>query len=185
MTKLKLFVMILLIIFTASLCFAQDKKSGIVEISFSYTKQSGYSSNQFAVWIENSNGDFIKTIYATNFTAKGGWEKRATSLPEWVKKSGLAKLSKTEIDTFSGATPAAGDLKYTWNCTDKAGKRVADGEYKFFIEGTLRGEYKVIYSGIIKVGNEKNEAIVKADYFGTSAEKEKNMLETVKAVYIP
>ena len=185
MTKLKLFVMILLIIFTASLCFAQDKKSGIVEISFPYTKQSGFSSNQFAIWIENSNGDFIKTIYATKFTAKGGWEKRATSLPEWVKKSGLAKLSKTEIDSFSGATPATGDLKYIWNCTDKIDKKVAEGEYKFFIEATLRGEYRVIYTGIIKIGNEKNEVIAKAEYFGITTEKEKNMLGNVKAVYIP
>lgn len=185
MTKLKYFMAILLIIFTALLCFAQDKKSGTVEISFVYTKQSGFGSNQFAVWIENSNGDFIKTIYATNFTARGGWERRAASLSEWVKKSGLAKLSKTEIDAFSSATPGTGELKYIWNCTDKTGKQIADGEYKFFVEGTLRGENSVIYSGIIKIGKEKNEVVAKAEFFGNSAEKEKNMLETVKAVYIP
>ena len=187
MKSYKYFIAILLFIFIGLACFAQDNKplNRFVEISFNYTKQSGFSSNQFAVWIENSSGEFIKTIYATNFTARGGWEKRPVSISEWVKKSGLAKLNKTEIDTFAGATPKEGAIKYFWNCTDKTGKPVADGEYKFFLEGTLRGENKVIYSGIIKIGNEKNEAIVKTDYFGNGAEKEKSMLGAVKAVFIP
>lgn len=33
-----------------------SKKAGAVELSFNYQKQSGAGSNQWAVWIENSEG---------------------------------------------------------------------------------------------------------------------------------
>lgn len=36
--------------------------TGRLDITVSYEKQSGWSSNQYAVWIEDSDGNFVKTI---------------------------------------------------------------------------------------------------------------------------
>ncbi len=194
MNRLKSIIIILLLLFSILPVFSKDNKDSEpasnnknlkrgVEISFSYTKQSGFASNQFAVWIEDNNGSFIKTLYATKFTANGGWKKRAT-LPEWVKKSNLENMSKTEIDSITGATPKTGSLTYIWNCTDKTGSPVTNGEYRFIVEANLRGENRIVYTGIIKVGNEQNQSVAKEEFFGNII-KEKEMIESVKAVYNP
>lgn len=59
--------------------FSQSVSSavgGSVEVSFHYARQKGFSSNQFAVWVEDSGGRFVKTLYATGFTASGGYKKK-------------------------------------------------------------------------------------------------------------
>ncbi|MDR1136544.1 MAG: DUF2271 domain-containing protein [Clostridiales Family XIII bacterium] len=127
---------------------------GRIIISFDYVKQSGHASNQFAVWIEDENGNHIKTLYATNFTAQGGYANRPDSIPTWVEKSGLASMSKEQADAISGATPQTGRLYYTWDLTDENGAAVdADMQYKFFAEGSLRWKNRVLYSGVIDLGN--------------------------------
>ena len=38
--------------------------SGEVIISLDYERQSGSASNQFAIWIEDMDGNYINTVYA-------------------------------------------------------------------------------------------------------------------------
>ena len=158
---------ILIIMFMFLELSAQTKT---VEVSFSYLKQRGFSSNQFAVWVEDTNGVLVKTLYATAFTAKGGWKKREASLPEWVKKAGLA--SKPEIDGVTGATPSAGSLTYEW---DFSGGKA--GDYFICIEATLRSEKRVIYRAKI---NTAKAASVRPEpvYFGDDS-KERSMISNV------
>ncbi|NLW45923.1 MAG: DUF2271 domain-containing protein [Firmicutes bacterium] len=157
---------------------------GKVEISFPFVKQKGYASNQFAVWIEDAEGNFLKTLYVTNFTARKGYKTREDSLKTWVKRSKRAEAAKEEIDAVSGATPRTGKLTYTWNCDDRQGNPVSPGNYRFFVEGTLFWKSNVIYSGTITVGGKGGASIlVKAEY-SSSDEKNKNMIGPVTAVYI-
>ena len=159
-----------------------------VEISFTYNRQGSFASNQFAVWIEDGGGNYIKTLFATRYTASGGWERRPLSIPIWVKKSGLSAMRKTEIDAFSGATPRTGVLRYRWDGTDKNGKAAA-GEYRIFLEATLRNENGVLYSAPVNIGGGgaaggNVEATVKTEYSGNS-DKERGMIENVKVFYRP
>ena len=161
-------------------------QSSIVEMSFAFNRQSGFSSNQYAVWIENSQGSLVKTLFATKFTADGGWQKRPESIPLWVSKSGLAGLSKKDIDAFSGATPKTGSLSYGWDGKDRNGNAAPDGEYVFCLEATLRGENRVLYKASfqLKTGQAApvQEAEVKLQYFGSST-KERGMIENVKITF--
>lgn len=157
---------------------------GKVEISFPFVRQKGYASNQFAVWIEDAEGNFLKTLFVTDFTARQGYKTRKDALKTWVKKSKRAEASKEEIDAVSGATPRTGKLTYTWNCDDRHGNPVAPGNYLFFVEGTLFWESNVIYSGTITVGGKAESKIpVKVEYSSTD-QKNKNMIGPVTAVYI-
>jgi len=36
-----------------------------VEVSFTFARQSGAASNQFAVWVEDAQGRYVRTLYAT------------------------------------------------------------------------------------------------------------------------
>ena len=67
-----------------------------IEISFVFNRMPTIASNQFAVWIENSNGEMIQTLYVTDFTAKRrGYEKREMSLSSWVSAADPAGMNKT------------------------------------------------------------------------------------------
>lgn len=141
------------------------EKSGEVLISFDFTPQSGHASNQFAVWIEDGSGNYVKTLYATRFTANGGYKNRPDSIPTWVMTSGLASMSKSETDAITGATPKAGTLSFTWDLTDAGGIAVPSGEYSFFVEGSLRWKNRVIYSGKITVGGAPATVSADAEFF--------------------
>lgn len=158
---------------------------GDVKVSFSYVRQDGIATNQFAVWVEDEEGNLVKTLYVTDFTAKGGYKKRKEALPTWVNQSKIADKSKKDIDAISGATPETGILSYAWDCTDHGGNPVSDGEYKFFVEGTLFWESRVLYSGIIHVGGDSITNITAAADFNTENSKNNNMISEVNAIYTP
>jgi hypothetical protein len=120
-----------------------DNVSGELVVSFDYERISGSASNQYAIWIEDMGGGYINTVYATQWTAKGGYNTRPDSIALWVDKSEIASMPDYYVDAISGATPRAGRQSYTWNLKDINGNTVAPGEYKFFVEGTLRTKSSV------------------------------------------
>lgn len=101
-----------------------DEKSKLT-ITFDYEKISGWATNQFAVWIEDTDGNYINTLYATKWTANGGYKSRPDSIKTWVEKSSVDSMEKSEIDAISGATPKAGKLLYSWDLTDSNGNTVS------------------------------------------------------------
>lgn len=157
-------VFLFMLIVTAA--FAQEAR--FVEISFNYAKQRGVASNQFAVWVEDAQGNYIKTLYATKFTAAGGWKRRPLSLPQWVKRSNLAEMGKAQVDAITGPTPKSGALKYSWDGTDGGGNALPDGEYRIFVEATLRNENQVLYTAAVQLG-ESGQATADAQYSGASS----------------
>jgi hypothetical protein len=178
------FVCILLTVFVLITAFFPvnvSAQTSRVEVSFVFTKQSGFASNQFAVWIEDTQGRYIKTLYATRFTAAGGWQRRDLSLAQWVKKSNLAGMNKVQVDAITGPTPKNGNRSYVWDGTDSTGRSLPAGEYRVFVEGTLRNENYVLYTAAIKLG-ERGQVNAQAQYFGSST-KERDMIGLVTVRY--
>ena len=59
------------------------------------------------------------------------------------------------VDAIAGATPkVSGSQSYAWNLKDINGNTVSPGEYKFFVEGSLRWKNYVLYSGVITISDE-------------------------------
>lgn len=168
------------------------REDDIVTISFDYAKQSGYATNQFAVWVEDESGKLVKTIFVTAFTAKGGYEKRPDAIPTWISLAHPSKENKA--DAVSGATPKPGSLRFVWDLTDQNGVRVPDGTYTFFVEGTLRWKNQVLYSGTIALNGAAASAQGSAEYTFASSDEaaaltlespEIGMITNVLAAYIP
>ena len=157
---------------------------GEVKVSFVYLRQTGMASNQFAVWIEDDTGTFIKTLYATRFTAKGGWQNRPESIPTWVEAAQPDSLSNGQIDSITGATPQAGDLTYLWDCKDSNGNLVPAGEYRYCVEGSVRWKSRVLYTGTITVGGPAQQSTAEREAYGDD-EEEWNMITNVAAEYYP
>jgi hypothetical protein len=181
MKKTVSFVLALSLVLLCRLA-AQTGAAGTVEVSFSFTRQRGSASNQFAVWVEDAGGRLVKTLYATRYTAGGGWERRPESIPLWVGQSGLAALGRREIDAFTGATPRSGNLRYLWDGTGPDGAAVPPGLYRVFVEGSLRWENRVLYRADVELGGASAEVRAAAEYFGDSA-GERGMLGPVTVRY--
>lgn len=172
---------------------AQKKgKVNSLEVSFNYQKQPGAGSNQYAIWIENEKGEFVKTLFVTAYTSKGrarGGEKaqrgyivRPTCVPTWVKTSKAEEKTDQQLDAVTGATPQnSGIQTLTWDFTDEQGKTVAQGTYKVKVEATLYFESDIIYTGTFS-SKDKPGNIVLTSELTKPDEQHKNMVTDVKAV---
>jgi len=156
----KIFVLTVLMM-TVLVCAAAQNAA---EITFNFTRQTGSASNQYAVWIEDANGKYVKTLYASRWTADGGYSRRPTSIPLWVKKSNRDGMTKAQIDAVSGATPRTGTMSYTWDGTDSNGASVPAGNYTLILEGTLRWENQVYYRAPIALGKGAASAQASVEY---------------------
>ena len=163
-----------------------SKKASSVELSFNYQKQSGAGSNQWAVWIENSEGKVVRTLTVTSFTSKGrggrrGYTFRPTCVPTWVKNAGAEQMTDEQIDAVTGATPSqSGVQTYTWDFKDADGKEVPAGDYKIFLEATLYFNSIVLYSGSFSTKDKAGE-IALTSTLTEEDEAHKNMITEVKA----
>lgn len=158
-----------------------DNKEQLI-ISFDF-RRGGIASSQYAIWIEDDEGKLMRTLYATSFTTKGGYEYRGDAIPFWVGKACPEKMTDTQVDAITGATPGNGKLTYIWDGTDQNGVRVPKGKYHFFVEGTLYWKSRVVFSGIVNWGEDEQESIpVETRYFNKSSVN-KDMISSVKVSY--
>jgi hypothetical protein len=99
------------------------------------------------------------------------------------------------VDAVSGATPkSSGSQSYTWNLKDINGDTVFPGEYRFFVEGTLRWKNHVLYSGVIEISDALATVQADAEYVYEASDRqatltgdspENKMIGAVTARYNP
>ena len=163
-----------------------SKKASAVELSFNYQKQAGAGSNQWAVWIENSEGKVVRTLTVTSFTSKGrggrrGYTFRPTCVPTWVKNAKAEEMTDEQIDAVTGATPAQSGIQtYTWDFKDADGKDVPAGDYKLCFEATLYFNSILLYSGTFSTKDKAGD-IKLTSTLTEEDEAHKNMITEVKA----
>jgi hypothetical protein len=179
MTSSKILSMAVLLLVLA----AAAGRPGTVTVTYTLHRISRLASNQLAVWIEDADGRYVRTLFATDYMARRqGYRKRPQCCPEWVKASGLERLSPKEVDAVSGATQSPGRISLEWDCTDARGKPVAPGVYLYKIEGNIYFEKRVLWTGSIRVGTAASESAATAQYLpDASAAQEGTLVEEVGA----
>jgi len=86
--------------------------------------------NIVAIWIENDQGEFVKTLlaYAQN---------RKTHLNTWQASTTAAGTAYNTTDAITGATKSShGTRECSWDGTDYNGLAVSDGAYYVWMELT-------------------------------------------------
>ena len=108
---------------------------------------------QTAVWVEDADGAFVKTLYVSGFS--GHAREKQVNLPRW------AKASAFETDGTTSASIDWGKHTYVWDLTDHAGKRVADGNYTVFVEVSWWPSMEYGRASTkIRVGGQPSEQVV-------------------------
>jgi hypothetical protein len=105
---------------------------GVLTVTATTSSAGGNYSprNVVAVWIEDEQGNFVKTLmaYAAN---------RKTHLNTWEASTTAAGSAFNVVDAITGATRNSHDTRMsTWNGTDVNGNIVPDGVYKVRMELT-------------------------------------------------
>ena len=95
-----------------------------IEFELSYRDEL---APQTAVWIENKEGEFVKTIYVSGFSGKA--KEKQINLPVWAKSSEFV-----DVDAVTGASINLGHHVYVWDLTDHKGAKVKQGQYKVLVE---------------------------------------------------
>jgi hypothetical protein len=159
---------------------------GTVTISYSLFHPHWIASSQIAVWIEDGQGAYVATVFATDFMARRkGYIRRPQCCPEWVKASGLAGLPDASIDAISGATQKPGQQQLTWACTDAAGKPVPPGTYTCKVEGNISFEKRVLWEGRITVGSAAAASVAVPTYLPESARAAGTLVTDVQVKFQP
>ena len=151
-------------------------------VRLNFERGNTSASNQYAVWIENAAGEVVRTLYVSNFTASGGYQRREDCVPTWVAHAHPTEMPTDEVDAFTGATPRSGQQAHTWDGKDKSGNAVADGEYRIYVEGTLYWSSTVLYSGVVRWGGD-NQTIQLTPVFSEDEATNRDLITAVTAEY--
>jgi len=127
---MKQFILSLLLFSSFSAIYAQS--SGVLTVTASTSETGGNFAprNIVAIWVEDSDGNFVKTLlaYAQN---------RITHLNTWQASTSAAGTEFNTTDAITGATRSShATRECSWNATDYNGNIVADGEYFVWMELT-------------------------------------------------
>jgi tetratricopeptide (TPR) repeat protein len=124
---------------------------------------------QTAVWIEDKDGKFIKTIYVSGFS--GYAKEKQVNLPRWAKSSNFS-----DTDGVTGASVDLGHHIYVWDLKDSIGKEVKSGEYVIKVEVSYwpSMQYQWV-SANIDIGKKETKTIV----------EEGNLIPYLEVKYIP
>lgn len=178
-------IIALIFLLTPAVKSQTGNSNGTLTVSYSWTRIPTHGSNQIAIWVEDTAGNFIATLFATQFTASGGYEKRPVSLSVWAEKSGLAAAPKEEVDAVSGSTPASGKQMVTWNCKDKSGKAVNPGVYIVRMEANIKNEHKMFFIGEILIGYTEQQATGEISIEGSETSTGEVLFQDVQLTYKP
>ena len=127
--KKNIFTTIFMVL-AASWIYAQTEGTLTVTAATSSAGGNYAPKNIVAIWIEDQQGNFVKTLlaYAQN---------RKTHLNTWEASTTAAGSPFNTIDAITGATKTSHATRTcTWNGTDVNGNLVTDGSYKIRMELT-------------------------------------------------
>ena len=131
----------------------KDYKTPVVSIDFIM----GFTDElppQTAVWIEDGDGNFVKTIYISGFSANA--KEIQVNLPKYAKSSQFE-----DVDAVTGASIDLGHHIYVWNLKDSLGNKVKNGEYIVKVEicHWPHVKYQLVQAPI-KIGKKEKKVIV-------------------------
>ncbi len=108
---------------------------------------------QTAVWVEEKNGKFIKTIYVSGFS--GYARGKQVNLPMWSHSS-----EYKDVDGVTAASIDLGHHVYVWDLKDFSGNKVKSGEYAVVVEVAFwpSMQYQRV-SAVVEIGKKGKKVI--------------------------
>lgn len=158
---------------------------GLVRIDYLLHRLPRLASNQIAIWVEDAGGRYVRTLFATSFTANGGFARRPMSLPLWREASGWEAATDTEIKAASRPAQESGRQSVYWDTTDRSGRPVPPGTYTYRVEGNVVWEKRVLFTGSIEVGDVPHASRPRARFLPAETGSEPALVADLSASFVP
>jgi tetratricopeptide (TPR) repeat protein len=114
---------------------------------------------QTAIWIEDEQGNFIKTVYVSGFA--GYVKERQITLPIWANSSNFM-----DADGITGASIDIGHHIYFWDLKDYHGKQIKPGQYVVKIEVSHWPSMQYqLAAATVELGKKKTKSILQEGNF--------------------
>ena len=127
---MKPFVFVLILVFASVQLSAQTTGKLNVSVTTSSAGGNYAPRNIIAIWIEDTSGNFVKTLLANA-------DRRIEYLYTWKAATSAKGIQYNRVDAITGATLTShGTRTCTWNGTDYNKNMVADGTYYVCMELT-------------------------------------------------
>ena len=155
MTRIK--ILIFLTVFFIAGCISPGTKSPkfTFDISFKVNLKQGIQpSYSTVIWLEKPDGNFVKTLYMSEYLSLGGFNVSYVC-PDWSSKANWPQTPRDQADAVTGATPMIGKRNYSFNFSKN---ELVPGPYKYFIEVHLTEKYNELYSGEINIPCKETES---------------------------
>jgi hypothetical protein len=157
---------------------------GTLSAKFTYEKMPGSGSNQFALWVEDAEGNYVRTFFSTRFTSTGGWTYRENALPSWIQRFKPETRTDSEVDAITIQTPQSGAQSFSLPFVGEYGYPLPVGEYKIVLEATLRQEDQVVYEAVMNIGESVVTVEPEAQYKGSGTD-DRGMIGDVVFTFTP
>jgi hypothetical protein len=159
-----------------------EPAAGTLEISFLFNKAEGVvPSYQIAVWLETQTGEYVKTLFVSDYLSGGGFGL-GDVCPDWVKQANWEKAEESEFDAVTRPTPPIGARTLKFDCRQRS---IAPGTYRFCVQAHIVEKYNILYRGTIVVGEQGSEAAGEAFYSPAKHPQAADILSDVRAHYVP
>ena len=114
---------------------------------------------QTAVWIEDAQGSFLKTVYVSGFS--GNAKGVQVVLPEYARASNFG-----DADAVTGASIDVGHYIYVWDLKDAGGKTVKPGTYTVKVETSYwpSMKYQIVATAVTVGGGENRKVVQEGSY---------------------
>jgi hypothetical protein len=155
--------------------------SGTLGISFLYMMQAVEPSFHTAAWLENEQGEIVKTLYVT-YDLSSNLYNDGIICPDWAKKANWGKADKSEVDAVTHPTPNIGTSEISYDLTPL---NLAPGVYEFCLQVHINENYNILNRGKITLGKGPAEAELEAFYSPEQLPGTDKMVRDVKAQYFP
>jgi|WetSurMetagenome_2_1015567.scaffolds.fasta_scaffold139798_2 hypothetical protein len=135
------------------ICEISAQSKGVLTVTTTTSNAGGNYApkNIVAIWIENGNGKFVKTLAAYA-------NVRKAYLNTWKTSTTNAGIAYNTVDAITGATrPSHGTITCSWNGTDYNGAEVANGTYNIRFELTDKHSTGNLASYSFSKGNVSQE----------------------------
>jgi len=154
---------------------------GTLEISFLFNNAQGVvPSYQLAIWLEDLQGKYVKTLFVSNWLAGAGIGLDVVC-PDWVRQANWDKVEEEEFDATTRPTPPIGSNTLKFNCPER---KIAAGSYRFSVQAHIVENYNILYRGTILIGKDSSEGVGEAFFSPKRHPMASDILNGVRARYL-
>jgi len=97
-----------------------------VEVSFRFDRRVAEAANQFAIWVADSDANYVRTLYVSNQAARLA-RNNDYFLPRWRAAAGEPNaIHSTYLSLVSGRAPRSGVYTVNWYFNNYSGNLVSN-----------------------------------------------------------